>query len=390
ELCATAGLSLPALALNPYGFSLLLFPFSLFQESAFRQGLNEWARPELLGRHVAYWLVLGLYLAAGTALWRRGNRTEALLSGCFALGGCLAWRHIPLALLAGVHLHPRALLPNGLPVAFRWLALGVPLLLTWGLVRVQVGPDRMGLVRSHFPYDAARFLQRNPRLPARMFNPYEWGGYLAWNVPGRKVFMDGRAHTVYPEQVYRDALAIQYREEPLEPRLTEYRLDMVLASRVLGDLADRMRRLPGWFVLYEDENSVLFMRDRPDLRELAGLLEVPRTAWSARLEAERFLQEDQVEAAARLLQEAVREDPSHAGLRVLLGVCLLRTGRLTEGEAQLREALRLDPSVLDAHFNLAQVCLRRGDRAGARRHLLRELERNPQHDLARQLLGSLR
>ncbi len=42
-----------------------------------------------------------------------------------------------------------------------------------------------------YPDRAVSFLRKNP-IPGNMFNSYEWGGYLIWQYPQKKVFIDGR------------------------------------------------------------------------------------------------------------------------------------------------------------------------------------------------------
>jgi len=62
-----------------------------------------------------------------------------------------------------------------------------------------------GMVREWvFPRGAVEFLERNP-LPGRLFHVYAWGGYLLYRLPDRPVFIDGRAHTVYPAEFFREA-----------------------------------------------------------------------------------------------------------------------------------------------------------------------------------------
>ncbi|MGH9593899.1 MAG: tetratricopeptide repeat protein, partial [Bryobacteraceae bacterium] len=52
---------------------------------------------------------------------------------------------------------------------------------------------------------------------------------------------------------------------------------------------------------------------------------------------------------------ALRLDPAHVGIRVNLGVVLLRLGQTTEGMAELREALRRDPGNTAARAALEEA-----------------------------------
>jgi hypothetical protein len=45
--------------------------------------------------------------------------------------------------------------------------------------------------RETMPVDAVAFIkQKSP--PGRLFNSYNWGGYLLWELPEYPVFIDGR------------------------------------------------------------------------------------------------------------------------------------------------------------------------------------------------------
>ncbi|MDX6769158.1 MAG: hypothetical protein SF051_06470, partial [Elusimicrobiota bacterium] len=58
------------------------------------------------------------------------------------------------------------------------------------------------------------------------------------------------------------------------------------------------------------------------------------------------------QAALPLFDALVAEAPAHAGLRADRGVCRVLAGLKKEGEADLREALRLDPGHEDAARSL--------------------------------------
>jgi hypothetical protein len=47
--------------------------------------------------------------------------------------------------------------------------------------------------RDSYPYEAVKFLRAHPEWNnRRIFNEYGWGGYLIWQYPERKLFIDGR------------------------------------------------------------------------------------------------------------------------------------------------------------------------------------------------------
>jgi tetratricopeptide (TPR) repeat protein/NAD-dependent dihydropyrimidine dehydrogenase PreA subunit len=65
---------------------------------------------------------------------------------------------------------------------------------------------------------------------------------------------------------------------------------------------------------------------------------------------------------------ALAVNPADAATHLLLGRALEESGDLAGAEAEWLETLRLDPGQREAHLGLARVLARRGDRDGARRH----------------------
>lgn len=74
-------------------------------------------------------------------------------------------------------------------------------------------------------------------------------------------------------------------------------------------------------------------------------------------------------AAEELLRQAAGESPGDLGARLLLAEILAGTGRTPAAIAELRAALAHDPASRALHRGLVELHLRRGDVAGARRHL---------------------
>lgn len=198
------GICALATAANPYGLG------------AHEVLLRHWAERDLVVRYIQEWgpttftkaghlpfwpalaAVLGLLAFGGAPA---GPAFAVLYLGYSAanhtrLGSYFAVPAIPLiALLAGRRLprEPRA--------AFLALALALAGYQVWALGRVSLG----GVFDGVFvPRGAAEFLDRErsafERL--RVYNPWEWGGYLGWRLaPWHKVFGDGRYifHQQLPE-----------------------------------------------------------------------------------------------------------------------------------------------------------------------------------------------
>ena len=83
------------------------------------------------------------------------------------------------------------------------------------------------------------------------------------------------------------------------------------------------------------------------------------------------------DAALTSYRLALRDTPND--LRVLqnMAIAFSRTGRLEEAVRAYRRALEIDPALSGAHYGLAFLLVKRGDNAGAEKHLLAFLSQPP-------------
>lgn len=91
-----------------------------------------------------------------------------------------------------------------------------------------------------------------------MFNDYGWGGYLIWNRPEEKVFIDGRAD-VYIKKVFGDYLKITRLKPQALALLQEYRISYVFIPAD-APLVQALKASPFWSVLYEDKTAAILKR----------------------------------------------------------------------------------------------------------------------------------
>ena len=94
--------------------------------------------------------------------------------------------------------------------------------------------------------------------------------------------------------------------------------------------------------------------------------------------------------AGRVAMLASAKWPESSTARDILGMALMLQDRRTEGEAALREAVRLDPSSAAAHYHLAQAVAMAGRNDEARRLLEETLRLKPDYPEAQQLLARLK
>jgi hypothetical protein len=276
---------------NPQYLRALTFPFTILDPASPWQDVLEWQPVELftdgpLNPALFGWVLLAQALALGAALWaapRRVDVTAMALAAVTAAMALRARRFIPLCTLVGT-----PLLATNLALVFERLVGRVPdlrtrrtalaaaaLALAGGaalvVTEVRSFPETFGeglfsgmIDAEFFPRNAAEFLRRNPQ-PSRLYNLYNWGGYLMWNVPDRPVFIDGRAHAVYPPAFYRENYTVHFAEQGWEQVLDRWGVDLVVwpASEAAEgtDLADIIEALDAsvdWTLIYDDGQAAVF------------------------------------------------------------------------------------------------------------------------------------
>ena len=115
-------------------------------------------------------------------------------------------------------------------------------------------------IAKEFPADAVAWLQTHD-AGARIFNKYEWGGYLGLMLPTQPIFIDGRAD-VYGDAVIREYVSLIGLEEIRRGPSTSTGSIMFCTRRgtVLSSWLDSNDE---WARVYEDADSVVWKRSPP-------------------------------------------------------------------------------------------------------------------------------
>jgi hypothetical protein len=233
RLAAMAVLIVLASLLNPYFAGHWVYPFEVMGLQA-TQYIPEWRGPDFgtsYGRlfllSVVGFCALQIYRA------RKPDITELGVSGLFMVAGFTSNRHTLLAVMAMI-IFAAAAIRDGLQVAApvsaalerlqrKWrdhAARGKPLGRAEGLINLAIAIALVGaasvyyptaraseaaFVRQRLPIDATQFIL-DSGIAGRMFNTYQYGGYLIHKLyPRQRVFIDGRA------DMYGDSLFAEYR-----------------------------------------------------------------------------------------------------------------------------------------------------------------------------------
>jgi hypothetical protein len=252
--------------LNPNGLQMFSYPIETLRSKAMQNYIAEWASPNF--HHAEYWPFLLIVLATFAALgWSRiGVRLRDLLLLLVSLyAGLCSIRMTPWFVLIAVpvvcarlgdwprrHSQPTQsslsrLTLNG--------AIALAMAIFAAIHISQVIQRQPQAETQHFPVRAVAFLQ-SQSPSRRIFNHYDWGGYLIWKLyPSTRVFIDGRAD-VYGQDLL-DQFADTYQlKRDWRETLQRWNIDTVLVPPDSA-LATGLRSSPGWRVAYEDSQAVV-------------------------------------------------------------------------------------------------------------------------------------
>jgi len=261
--------------LNPNGFHVLDTLFR-YRKSYLTSTLIEWHSPYLWGPPYSFDILL--YAAAAVLMlsWRKVRVADWLLFAAFAAASLTAYRNILLIgflapILIAAWFPRRFRTPRFIGVAALGLLLTV---LIAGVVRGSSFQFRAAL--WEYPSGASDFLRAHA-ISQPMFNTYEYGGFLIWRLwPMQRTFVDGRALN---ESVYQDYRRILYNPgsapnvlgSECRRLLDRYAIRVVVMNTfeyVTGAfyplaLALGNPATTDWQLVYEDTQSLIFMRDPP-------------------------------------------------------------------------------------------------------------------------------
>ena len=260
KLAVTAAASVAALFVNPYGWRLVSYPFDL----AFKQRLNI--------AHVAEWVTVDfhtlrgkmmLLLLAGILLNelirnRRWNLGELFVL-LFALYCGLTYIRflVLIAVVAGptvakmLDFFPRYRPLEDTPK----VNVAVILLILGAMIYYWPREAKVAqTVAKSYPSGVLPYMKAHP-LDGNLLNFYLWGGYLGWNNPGIRVFVDSRVDIFEYAGILQDYLNIMGLKDP-DSIIQKYRIKYVLFP---PDEAYTyvLEHDPRWKVLYKDNVCVL-------------------------------------------------------------------------------------------------------------------------------------
>lgn len=265
--------------LNPHGVRMFVYPFQTVSIRTLLQFVQEWRSPnfhDLQTNPFIWMLLLGIGLAGVNR--RRIQLTD--LGLFFVLGylGLHSARNVAtFALVAPVYI---TRLMGDLPVEItrfighrtpepraefmpRWQKVVNPIILalvvfvvvirTYSVLPMNVNEAAF---QKSLPVEAVSYV-RESEPPGRIFNHYNWGGYLLWALPEYPVFIDGRTD-LFRDEFVNLWLMISRGEEGWQNHLDLWGVNLILIPvdfPLVGLL-----EIEGWDRLYGDQVAVLYGR----------------------------------------------------------------------------------------------------------------------------------
>lgn len=192
-----------------------------------------------------------------------------------------------------------------------------------------------------YPEGMTDFVLSN-KLAGNTFAYYNWGGYLHWRTDGAlKVFIDGRANTLFDDETYLDYVSVLALRPGWLEKIEESGAQLVFWTHARGGrrLTQRLMQTRRWILLFEDNvGAVLAHESLP----LPSTLRIPRSGFSAQINAAaQALRKGDPEAAVAAASLAYSLRPWDQRACSWLKRTLQSAGRGDEADARMRECREL-------------------------------------------------
>lgn len=279
--------------LNPYGAQMLFYPFRTVSIGVLQNFIQEWQSPNFHQPEAQVFIVMLLATVAAIGFsCRRLDLTDFLLFAVFTAMSLLAWRNAAaFAIVVAPILmryansaievlqekYPKLKLPNPLGLTHSVSLRGVPrdpkgLWVNWIIVLIIAmavlvksidavsAKTNDEAIAKLVPVKAAEYLKANP-VSGKMFNAYNFGGYLIWALyPDQLVYVDGRTD-LYDDELLEEYLNTALAGDGWEKTLKDRDVRAVLVETA-SPLARALAASPAWSVRYQDSFASVIVRNQ--------------------------------------------------------------------------------------------------------------------------------
>jgi hypothetical protein len=265
--------SLVATLVNPYGYRVWTYAVGLARNPVIQETIVEWQAPTIeIYTGAVFFVSLVVVTALLIARMRQPVPWASLIPlvvffaiALFAIRGVYWWAMAAPIVLAGVlasrpaptkRRDPAGLLNTAI-VGFLALMVVVGLM-RWTPYTGQAMPDETRLADA--PVGITRELHRILQPGELMFNAQQWGSWLEFEFRENLVVVDSLVE-VTPESVWWKYFAASEGVEGWQATLDSWGVDLaVLARDQQEGLIPKMVADPGWTLVYEDTDGLIFRR----------------------------------------------------------------------------------------------------------------------------------
>lgn len=192
--------SYAASGINPYGYRIWDEVWMQFSDSSLRFSIVEWL-PSIFFINTPMWLYFVISITFVFRYFRKFHPPFLAVYIILSLLALSSIRHMPLWMIFSFPATIQSLIffslesghikggQNRLDKAF--LGLILVSIVFFILNAFLVFDLSSWKAKLSYPENAAKYLKRNPP-EGNIFAVYNWGGYLIWKLPEKKVFVDGR------------------------------------------------------------------------------------------------------------------------------------------------------------------------------------------------------
>jgi hypothetical protein len=269
--------------INPYGVQILLHPFRIVSIGVLQNFIQEWQSPNFHQREAQVFIVMLLATASAFGFSRRRlDLTDSLLFAVFTAMALLAWRNIAAFAIAVAPIlmryansaveelqekYPKLKLQN--PSGLRdpkgmWVNWVIVLIIAFAVTikttDAMSAKTNAEAIAKLAPVKAAEYLKANP-VAGKMFNAYNFGGYLIWALyPDQLVYVDGRTD-LYDDALLREYLNTALTGDGWEKTLQDQDIRVVLVETA-SPLARALAVSPAWSVRYQDSLASVIVKNQ--------------------------------------------------------------------------------------------------------------------------------
>lgn len=252
---------------NPYGIELYTEIIRTLADTSLKWHIGEWRAftiPLMTWPFVLLWL--GAFLATSYKNWRKyiGFDVLLLLAGLSSMRNLVLFALVSLAITdERVRIVAKKVVKN-LSAKRYWQFMWVGVIIAVAVLGVVIieGRDNPLDREYYYPVNAVAYLKQH-HCSGELFNQYDYGGYLIWKLPGKKVYIDGRMPSweLNGLNYFTEYLKVYSDSAERERQFAKYDIRCVITTRdtsknsLPSDLIEQK-----WVVAAEDNNSILLLQ----------------------------------------------------------------------------------------------------------------------------------